>query len=140
VLQGHGLLIGGTVGAGKTTAMAYVAVQISECSAARQLHQQYTNAQSMWQDLADEDYTKERGADVLYIDDLGRESLGGYKDADAEGRFDRLIDERWQQERATFITTNLSPNALSNKYPRAISRLQQRGRWVFTQADDQRKG
>lgn len=136
--KGGGLLFVGTVGAGKTTAMAYIAMRIHQ--EAPHLRQYYLGAQELWERLVGEDYHRAQVADVLYVDDLGRESLGGYKGQDADGRFDRLINDRWEAGHGTFATTNRTPSDLSQLYPRAVSRMQDRGRWAFTSADDQRGG
>lgn len=58
-------------------------------------------------------------ADVLFIDDLGVEQI--YKNVTCEYLYD-LLTER--QKRATFITTNLSPSMLLERYDeRIFSRL-----------------
>ncbi len=58
-------------------------------------------------------------ADVLFIDDLGVEQI--YKNVTCEYLYD-LLSER--QKKATFITTNLSPSMLLDRYDeRIFSRL-----------------
>lgn len=58
-------------------------------------------------------------ADHLVIDDWGM----AYETDWPLSMLDRLIDRRWCELRSTIITTNLTPDAMAERYPRVHSRL-----------------
>lgn len=68
-------------------------------------------------------------ADALIIDDLGTESIR--KDVTVN-YFYKLVEERMAKDKAIMITTNLSLDALRDRYSaRTISRLTAKGKGVF---------
>lgn len=77
-----------------------------------------------------------RRAKVLVLDDLGAEFAGDVWRA----QFDELVDERYGQQRRTVITTNLSPEALRERYgARVVDRLRHDGLVVACGSESLRK-
>lgn len=138
--QGHGLIISGQVGNGKTSAMALVAASVRKPDLqGRGL--QYVEAIQLLEALAGRDADLMWGdlenAALLLIDDLGTE----YGHERTNAKFHLLMDRRWAQHRSTIITTNLSREELSagGRLSRLLDRWQQRAPWLVVMRGSQRK-
>lgn len=78
---------------------------------------------SMWKDRERHERITARvtDADLLVLDDLGRESEGPSKSGNEEVA--RIIVNRSQEMKSTIITTNLSPSQLLTRYGEPIEAL-----------------
>jgi DNA replication protein DnaC len=62
----------------------------------------------------------------LFVDDVGQEhaAVSGFKQGESEAVFDQFINRRTGVDVPLWITTNLTPNEISNRYgERAMSRI-----------------
>ena len=77
-----------------------------------------------WSDKSDKAYFQQKfiNSQVLLLDDIGRE-LRGTRIALAETTFDAVLRQRVQSGRATFITTNMTPDEIEDGYGAAILSL-----------------
>jgi DNA replication protein DnaC len=122
-----GMVISGSVGTGKTAA---VVVACRELVERRGIEAHFVHAERLLDTLATNDRerndrdTVERWTrcDLLVIDDLG---AGGKRQAWVLGKFELLVNRRWEAALPTVVTTNLrSPDALAGIYGEPVrSRL-----------------
>ena len=122
VTRGRALVLTGATGVGKT----YAAVCVMRASAGVGMRVRFMDAGDLLETAREEAAWREMtDADFLVVDDLGTEyanDKGGW----AKGRLDRLFRDRHGQQRATVITTNLSPAELVQRYDsRIVSRLRE---------------
>lgn len=137
--QGESALLAGPPGTGKTCAAifalraVYAAGQVEEAPTGMV----WETPRCLFLDAADlvdaffrsqkaEPHPKvavARNARLLVIDDWG----ATYESDWALAAFDRLINHRSRELRSTIVTTNLSPDDFSARYPRAHSRLLEGG-------------
>jgi DNA replication protein DnaC len=134
VAQGHGLVIGGGIGAGKTCCLALI-----EQTARREgIGVCYVRATTLFDEFYRGKYEFfDRAAPLLLIDDLGTE----YRAELPMSRFVDMINDRWHHQRSTVITTNLSRKELraDTTLERVVSRLENRSPWLWTKRGDQRQ-
>lgn len=126
--RGQGMLIVGDVGCGKTTTMAYIARQIygrfGKCRgylvedqfvptawepgiAATQMR--FVSTVSLLAMYFEKDRVATyRSAQILFLDDLGREHMSDFSAAN----FEDFIEHRYANKLCTFVSTNLSVEQL----------------------------
>lgn len=134
--RGEGLIIGGDTGAGKTCALALLAV------AARGWTTEYWTAHGLYR-LLERRFEREGEAAVLeecallLIDDLGTEAVT----ARAAAELHDVMDRRTGDRRSTVVTTNVTAEELRERRPdlaRMFSRLEELSPWLQTAATTQR--
>lgn len=77
----------------------------------------------------------------LFIDDVGQEhvAVSGYRQGESEAVFDQFINRRTGIDSPLWITTNLTPNEIRDRYgERAMSRLAEHCVLVKLEGDDRR--
>ncbi len=124
-----GILLCGNCGNGKTTTMnAFVAVcrymdkvNALRASQKNELHRyiniQQTSARRLTQVAKDENCMNEaKKADVLCIDDVGLEPTEVLDFGNAINPVIEILEHRYRQQLFTFITTNLTPKEIREKY------------------------
>lgn len=124
-----GILLCGNCGNGKTTTMqAFVdvckymdKVETLRANLRNQLHRhiniQQTSARRLTQVAKDENCMNEaKKADVLCIDDVGLEPTEVLDFGNAINPVIEILEHRYRQQLFTFITTNLTPKEIREKY------------------------
>ena len=124
-----GILLCGNCGNGKTTTMnAFITMckymDLLEARRAnfkneihRSLNIQQTSARRLTQVAKDENCMNEaKKADVLCIDDLGLEPTEVLDFGNAINPVIEIMEHRYRQQLFTFITTNLTPKQIREKY------------------------
>ena len=124
-----GILLCGNCGNGKTTTMnAFITMckymDLLETKRAnfrneihRSLNIQQTSARRLAQVAKDENCMNEaKKADVLCIDDLGLEPTEVLDFGNAINPVIEIMEHRYRQQLFTFITTNLTPKQIREKY------------------------
>ncbi len=134
--RGAGMILAGPVGSGKTVAAIHCLRQVYADSERHNVEFQtwewqppttvYTKARLLYRAVFDRDTVaieRAREADVLVIDEWG----GAYESPWPVAEMDGLIDDRWEERRATIITTNVHPTEGTSSFramaPRAFDRL-----------------
>lgn len=115
---GDGLLLWGPNGTGKTSAAVVIAKEARRRGApvlfvnAEDLRQASIEGAIFHEDMTLMDRARE--VEVLIVDDLGKDHRGqtGYSDT----LFENLIRYRSANRRTTFVTTNLKPSKLMERY------------------------
>ena len=124
-----GILLCGNCGNGKTTSMqAFVSVtkyldalyrqeQMTQHKFPKPLDIQVTSARRLTQVVRDEAVMKEaKTAAILCIDDMGLEPTEVLDYGNAHNPVIEVIEHRYKQQGFTFITTNLTPKQIREKY------------------------
>lgn len=121
-----GILLCGNCGNGKTTTMnAFVAVskyldmayRRKQGTAANPLNIQQTSARRLTQVAKDENCMNEaKKAQILCIDDMGLEPTEVLDFGNAINPVIEILEHRYRQQLFTFITTNLTPKQIREKY------------------------
>lgn len=129
--SGTGLMLSSkTLGTGKTmlgTLVIKSAVMNGYKCFATTFADMLSSMKAGWKDQAFAKWYKQRidSAQVLMIDDLGKEMLGdnGFNTSMAVNVFDSLLRTRVQQNRPTIITTNYDKGELMRTYGNAVASL-----------------
>jgi len=100
-----------------------------------------SNMKAGWKDAEFEKWyrCKVDAAQVLFLDDVGKELMGGsgFNNDFARQTLDTLLRSRAQQGRVTIITTNLASDTFSSTYSPAIwSLLKERDSFIRVNGDD----
>lgn len=121
-----GLLLCGSCGNGKTTTMsAFVAVskyldalsRRQQSTIASPLNIQMTSARRLTQVAKDENCMNDaKKAQVLCIDDMGLEPTEVLDFGNSINPVIEILEHRYRQQLFTFITTNLTPKQIREKY------------------------
>lgn len=111
-----GILLCGNCGNGKTTTMnAFLAV--SKYLATPGIDIESTSARRIIQIAKDEEVMKAaKGIKVLCIDDIGLEPTEVLDYGNAINPVIEILEQRYQRQLFTFITTNLTPKQIREKY------------------------
>lgn len=134
--QGSTMVLAGKIGSGKTTAAIWCLRRVYEAGERvnernldwrwQPIRTCYVKARDLYQAVFERDRTmlaKARLAKALVIDDWG----ATYEHEWPMTELDGLIDTRWENRRATIITTNTHPTAgddsLDETVPRAFDRM-----------------
>lgn len=122
----YGILLCGNCGNGKTTTMnAFVAVskyldmfnRRKQGVAANALNIQQTSARRLTQVAKDETCMNDaKKAQILCIDDMGLEPTEVLDFGNAINPVIEILEHRYRQQLFTFITTNLTPRQIREKY------------------------
>lgn len=121
-----GILLCGSCGNGKTTTMsAFVAVskyldalsRRQQSTIASPLNIQLTSARRLTQIAKDENCMNEaKKAQILCIDDMGLEPTEVLDFGNSINPVIEILEHRYRQQLFTFITTNLTPRQIREKY------------------------
>lgn len=142
--NGKWLVLIGPVGTGKT----HLAVATMIESIRYMLHPKFSTSSKMLMDYRTsyQDRTSAKvidefmDADMLVIDDLGKEMVGTDKDKSTLEFMQMILNQRYETNRATVITTNLTKKQIADTYGEAIeSRLAELGTYVTVKGADYRK-
>ena len=135
-----GLSISGNIGSGKTSILYLIIKEVIESK----YKIYYSTINDVYKYLIrnNEEYLAYLfHADLLLIDDLGRE----YNQVETVGfgytQFEDLIDYRYRECKTTFITSNLKFNGLGSieeKYQRIYSRLKETTQFISIVCEDKR--
>ena len=133
--RGAGMILAGPVGSGKTVAAVHCLREVYERGERHNPETRqwswnpasslFVKARTLYRAVFDRDHAlldRARGCRVLVIDEWG----GAYESAWPLAEMDGLIDDRWEERRATIITTNMNPESdsgLKATAPRAFDRL-----------------
>ena len=111
-----GILLCGNCGNGKTTTMnAFLSV--SKYLATPGIDMESTSARRIIQIAKDEEVMKAaKGIKVLCIDDIGLEPTEVLDYGNAINPVIEILEQRYQRQLFTFITTNLTPKQIREKY------------------------
>lgn len=130
--QGQCLVLAGPTGVGKSTAMAWLARRLAEKG--RRPRWEYAPEMFAKLHMGEVQHHPITVADVLMIDDLGAED-----DHRARPKLDTLVYYRHAARRPTVITTNLTAQALAERYgERIVDRLQEWGPVIQIVAESMR--
>lgn len=135
VEAGEGLVLGGKAGAGKTYCLRLIEEAAGEAGVywARFRAPVLFNLlhRERWADYLESD------AALLLIDDLGTEYPADF----ATARFVDLMLERYERRQSVIVATNLGDKDLAARpgMERIVSRLRERGPFLWTKRGDQRK-
>ena len=143
LVKGHGLIISGGVGGGKTSALALIAhafvanTALGDAGRGGLLYveaAQLTEWLSAWEPTEKTDAVEY--ASLLLFDDLGTE----HADARVAAKLNLLMDRRWKKKRSTVVTTNLTKEELtaSGQQARLLDRLSGRAPWLVVTRESQR--
>ena len=136
IRQGRGLLVSGSVGAGKTSLLALIAYHAELAG--------FSVAQWYAPSLFDALHNREPGLygdtavmDLLCIDDFGVQYAGEW----GASRFDALMEERYCQCKAVCVTTNVPLLKLgeSGQWVRVVDRWREMCAGLETKAQSQRR-
>ncbi|MFB3883510.1 MAG: hypothetical protein ACE149_19770 [Armatimonadota bacterium] len=135
VAEGEGMVLAGRAGAGKTCCLRLICETASEVRVPWAL----LRAPVLFNLLHRErwgDYQESEAA-LLLIDDLGTE----YPSDLATSRFVDLMLDRHERRQPVIIATNLSEADLAARpgMERVVSRLRERGPYLWTRREDQRR-
>lgn len=129
------LVLGGTVGAGKTVAATWcITHAIERGMRARNILAVDLASISSFNEGADE-LAALRRIQLLVVDDLGKERLSEY----AAGIFFGVFDTRHQSMLRTVITTNLSAAEFKARYAALADRINEDGRMLWSSGVSLRK-
>lgn len=119
--EGNGLLLWGDSGRGKTSAACFMAMEVRRTGASVLM----ITAASLIESVLEKTEVEEgllvdrvRVVDFLLLDDLGKEHPG--KSGFAERILENLLRERSAARLATFLTTNMSLDGLSERYKKSM--------------------
>lgn len=135
--RGEGLTIGGTVGAGKTCALAVIGL------AARELPERpavaYTEAIGLFNAIRErrqDEIDRALEADLWLLDDLGTEDRA----FGSMARLHEILNHRWGNRLSTVVTTNLSRKDMAGdvELQRIVDRIESRNPWLWTSSKSQR--
>lgn len=142
---GHGILIAGTKGSGKTCIMAIIAkATLCHWNETRVIWDKKLKFEMAYDIMRygsrnDEYYSQIRTKDVLIVDDLGAE----YSHDFPLSTFTAIMEYRQANLLSTFITTNMSLERLANiqtdeykKYSRIIDRMSDSSRFDIFELDE----
>ncbi len=132
---GKGIFISGNVGTGKTSILYLIIRESLEYT-----NSYYCTINDVFKYLIrqNEDYiAKLYYADILLIDDLGREYLSDNIDFGIR-QFDEVIDYRYREGKATCLTTNFMFETVKDKYPRVYDRMKEKNQFLIITGESQR--
>ena len=118
---GNGLLLWGENGRGKTSSACFVAMEARRTGASVLMLTSASLIESVLEKTEVEEgllLDRARTVDFLLLDDLGKEHPG--KSGFADRVLENLLRERAAARLATFITTNMSPEGLSERYKKSM--------------------
>ena len=111
-----GILLCGNCGNGKTTTMNAFHT-VSTYLAPPGIDIEFTSARRITQVAKDEELMRAaKGVKVLCIDDLGLEPTEVLDYGNAVNPVIEIMEQRYRQQLFTFITTNLTPSQIREKY------------------------
>jgi len=118
------LIIIGNIGTGKTSMLYLIIRELLKT----EITMKYYTANDLATFIIRENSEELVGMydDIVMIDDLGREYLPE-KESFVLSQLDNFIDLRYREDKTTIITSNLDKQSLSDRYPRIIDRLKEKG-------------